>query len=108
MGCSTCLTPLQESCFVTIQNLDTNINKLNHQKRFPAHVELGTCRTSLVSPKQSVLSIFVWPRMQHHLQSLDATSLQLKPRAIWGMAPLHLTKQKLLWQAIIGHPEDVS
>ena len=30
-------------------------------KCFPAHGELGTCRTSLVLPKQSVLSILVWP-----------------------------------------------
>ncbi len=27
-------------------------------KRFPAHDELGTCRTSLVSPEQPVLSLY--------------------------------------------------
>ena len=29
--------------------------------RFPAHDELGMCRTSLVSLKQSVVIILVWP-----------------------------------------------
>ena len=43
---------------------DSNGNNNNNHKnalKFPAHDELGTCRTSLVSPKQSVLSILVWP-----------------------------------------------
>ena len=36
-------------------------NCVNQAKAFPAHDELGTCRTSLVSPRQTVLCIPVRP-----------------------------------------------
>ena len=45
-----------------------NNNNNNNNKRFPAHDELGTCRTSLVLPKQSVLSILVWPSNAYNVQ----------------------------------------
>ncbi len=38
--------------------LDFDNNKL---KRFPAHDEVGMCRTSLVSPQQPVLRIPIRP-----------------------------------------------
>ena len=40
--------------------------KINNLKRFPAQDELGTCRTSLVSPEQPVLCILVRQQQWQH------------------------------------------
>ena len=50
---------LDIACCCPVSDLLLN-SLINDIKRFPAHVELGTCRTSFVSPKQSVPGIFVW------------------------------------------------
>ena len=76
--------------------------------RFPAHDELGTCRASLVSPEQSVLSI---PTGSIDVTVLTVTQrniIETGPRATWWAATLDLTKQKLLRQSIIRHPENMT
>ena len=46
------------STFSVCEVLGLQNSNNNASKRFPAHIELATCRTSVVSPKQPVLSIF--------------------------------------------------
>jgi len=45
----------------------TNNNNNNNLRRFPAHDELGTCRTTLVTPEQPVLCIPVRPCTVYHV-----------------------------------------
>ena len=76
-------------------HLHNNSNSKKHLERFPADDELGTCRTSRVSPEQPVLCVpveFAHLADQHanKLQHLDATVCTKRAN------PKHYTKQLLV------------
>ena len=63
--------------------------------RLPAHGELGTCRTSLVSPKLSILCISIRPTNSIVLTIMQLNIIETRPRAARWARPLDSTKQKL-------------
>ena len=60
--------------------------------RFPAHDELGTCGTSLVFPKQSVLRISIRSTNPTSLTIMQSNIIETRPGATSWTEPLDLTK----------------
>ena len=60
----------------------------------PAHDELGTCRTSLVFPKQSVLRISIGSADLTAMTITQSNIMETRPRATRWTKPLDFTKTK--------------
>ncbi len=96
---------LQISCARLLQQLTSMFWNKKKIRRFPAHDELGACRTSLVHLKQPVLYIPVRPTHDNTIILTIMLSLQLDLGQPGGRSPLDFTKQKLCGQSIVWHPQ---
>ncbi len=84
------------------------MNNKYYYLRFPAHDELGACRTSLVYPKLSVLRISIGSTDLAVLTITQRNIIDTGPGAARWARPLDFTKQKLLRHSIIGRPEGLT
>ncbi len=66
------------------------------------------CGTSLVFPKQSVLRISIRSTNLTVLTMTRRNIIETRPRAARWAKPLDFTKQKLLRQSIVRHPENMT
>ena len=66
------------------------------------------CKASLVTPKQPLASIPERFDSTAELTIMHCNIIENRPTAAWRVLTLDLTKQKLLRQCIVRHPESMT